>query len=169
MVQVQRLRDLPGSPVAALKYLSSSTSYRGSRSDLARAKRYYAETETDSAYAVQRVYDKALLIYDKETLYRSAKRDLWTYPGWRVDVSKALRSSTQKDLESAKGKLDREQELDDALGNGIRSRLGALKAYFLNISGPTWLVIVFPYFLHVGSDAPSGALLLCALANTYRY
>ena len=92
MVQVQRLRDLPGSPVAALKYLSSSTSYRGSRSDLARAKRYYAETETDSAYAVQRVYDKALLIYGKEKLYRSAKRDLWTYPGWRVDVSKALRS-----------------------------------------------------------------------------
>ena len=74
MVQVQRLRDLPGSPVAALKYLSSSTSYRGSRSDLARAKRYYAETETDSAYAVQRVYDKALLIYGKEKLYRSAKR-----------------------------------------------------------------------------------------------
>ena len=167
MVQVQRLRDLPGSTVAALKYLSSSTSYRGSRGDLARAKRYY--TETGENTYVRNAYDEALLIYGKEKLYRSAKRGLWTYPGWRVDVSKALRSSTQKDLESAKGKLDREQELDDALGNGIRSRLGALKSYFLNISGPTWLVIIFPYFLHVGSDAPSGALLLCALANTYVY
>ena len=90
MVQVQRLRDLPGSPVAALKYLSSSVTYRGSRGDLARAKRYY--TETGENTYVRNAYDEALLIYGKEKLYRIAKRGLLTYPGWRVDVSKALRS-----------------------------------------------------------------------------
>lgn len=162
MAQAQRVRDLPDTPVEAIKYLSSCVTYRGSRSDLAEVKRDYIRYPSSFR-------DKAVVILGKETLNRKAKTGPWTYPGWRVDVSKALRSSTQKDLESAKGKLDREQELDDALGNGIRSRLGALKAYFLNISGPTWLVIVFPYFLHVGSDAPSGALLLCALANTYVY
>ena len=85
MAQVQRLQDLPGSPVAALKYLSSSVTYRGSRGDLAEARRTYVEHPS-------LFDDEVRVIYDREKLYRSAKMGMWTYPGWRPDVSTTLHS-----------------------------------------------------------------------------
>ena len=161
MVQVQRLRDLPGNPVAALKYLSSSVTYRGSRGNLAEARSEYVR--------YPRLVDDTLrVIYDKEKLYRSAKTGLWTYPGWRVDMSKALRSNSKRSLEEASGQLDRNQELDDALAHGVLSGLGtSLKSCVLNISAVTWLVIISAALLLPISM--SGALLICALANTYVY
>ena len=173
MAQVQRLRDLPGSPVAALKYLSSSVTYRGSRGDLAEARRTYVEHPS-------LVHDEARVIYGREKLYRSAKMGMWTYPGWRVDVSTALRGRsslpTESSLESALEKLDRKQELDDALAHGVLSKVGmSLKSYVSGISFITWLVIVWAFLLSgyisgydIG-DELSGALLICALANSYVY
>jgi len=161
MVQVQRLRDLPGNPVAALKYLSSSVTYRGSRGNLAEARSEYVRYPS-------LVHDSLRVIYDKEKLYRSAKTGLWTYPGWRVDMSKALRSNSKRSLEEASGQLDRNQELDDALAHGVLSGLGtSLKSCVLNISAVTWLVIISAALLLPISM--SGALLICALANTYVY
>ena len=173
MAQVQRLRDLPGSPVAALKYLSSSVTYRGSRGDLAEARRTYVEDPS-------LVHDEVRVIYGREKLYRSAKMGMWAYPGWRVDVSAALRGRsslpTQNSLESALEKLDRKQELDDALAHGVLSKAGtSLKSYVSGISFITWLVIVWAFLLSgyisgddIG-DELSGTLLICALANSYVY
>jgi len=106
---------------------------------------------------------------------------MWAYPGWRVDVSAALRSITQRpvsksSLESALEKLDRKQELDDALAHGVLSKVGmSLKSYVSGISFITWLVIVWAFLLSgyisgydIG-DELSGTLLICALANSYVY
>lgn len=165
--QVQLLRDLPGSPVAALKYLSSSVTYRGSRGDLADVRRLYVEYPS-------LVHDKARVIYGRENLYRSAKMGAWTYPGWRVDVSAALRSIPQRPkskstLISALEKLDRKQELDDALAHGVLSTAAtSLKSYFFGI-GITWIPIYWAFLLTGIGDELSGALLICALANSYVY
>ena len=113
MAQVQRLRDLPGSPVAALKYLSSSVTYRGSRGDLAEARRTYVEHPS-------LVHDEARVIYGREKLYRSAKMGMWTYPGWRVDVSEALRSYSSS-FDRALGELDRKQEIHEGVPPGVFS------------------------------------------------
>ena len=113
MAQAQRVQDLPDTPVEAIKYLSSCVTYRGSRSDLAEVKRDYIRYPS-------LFRDKAVVILGKETLNRKAKTGPWTYPGWRVDVSEALRSYSSS-FDRALGELDRKQEIHEGVPPGVFS------------------------------------------------
>ena len=90
------------------------------------------------------------------------------------------RPTSTGSLESELEKLDRKQEVDDALARGVLSGVGmSLKSYFLNAEdAPTMLAIFYVFLLGILAQAESGsmlgielsgALLFCALANSYAY
>tara|TARA_B100000767_G_scaffold174108_1_gene162849 strand:+ start:373 stop:840 length:468 start_codon:yes stop_codon:yes gene_type:complete len=144
MAQAQRVRDLPDTPVEAIKYLSSCVTYRGSRSDLAEVKRDYIRYPSSFR-------DKAVVILGKETLNRKAKTGPWTYPGWRVDVSAALRSSSYSfgsvPLGELMGELDRKQEIHEGVPPGVFSAgWTSCESYLSLIPANIYLFFFYVFF-----------------------
>ena len=96
----------------ALKCLSSSVNYPGSRNDIAEATRDYVEQPILLTHELATIRAKVQIDHN-------AEMGQWTYPGWRADVIKALdarvfsRSLTQ--LEEMTSSMDRQQMVYEKL------------------------------------------------------
>ena len=96
----------------ALKRLSSSVNYPGSRNDIAEATRDYVEQPILLTHELATIRAKVQIDHN-------AEMGQWTYPGWRADVIKALdarvfsRSLTQ--LEEMTSSMDRQQMVYEKL------------------------------------------------------
>ena len=96
----------------ALKRLSSSVNYPGSRNDIAEATRDYVEQPILLTHELATIRVKVQIDHN-------AEMGQWTYPGWRADVIKALdarvfsRSLTQ--LEEMTSSMDRQQMVYEKL------------------------------------------------------
>ena len=90
----------------ALKRLSSSVNYPGSRNDIAEATRDYVEQPILLTHELATIRVKVQIDHN-------AEMGQWTYPGWRADVIKALdarsvfsRSPTQLEEMTRNDKLN---------------------------------------------------------------
>eukprot|EP00964_Phaeocystis_antarctica_P061609 scaffold36826_cov67-Phaeocystis_antarctica.AAC.1 len=142
----------------ALKRLSSSVNYPGSRNDIAEATRDYVEQPILLTHELATIRVKVQIDHN-------AEMGQWTYPGWRADVIKALdarsvflRSPTQ--LEEMTSSMDRQQMVYEKLPpsaafsvwKSARSNVGY--AFRLDIT-VNWLFYAIEFWL-----------AFCAVAST---
>ena len=94
----------------ALKCLSSSVNYPGSRNDIAEATRDYVEQPI-------LLTRELATIRAKVQIDHNAEMGQWTYPGWRADVIKALdaRVFSRTQLEEMTSSMDRQQMVYEKL------------------------------------------------------
>ena len=101
----------------ALKRLSSSVNYPGSRNDIAEATRDYVEQPILLTHELATIRVKVQIDHN-------AEMGQWTYPGWRADALKALdarpdRTSTSRDqapqVVAMASTMDRQQMLHEKL------------------------------------------------------